>query len=256
MMSSRDIRRKFGQNYLKDPAILFEMGEKISPQEHDNFIEIGPGLGALTNQINKKNINIIGIDIDSNNIEFLKKQFQKPANFVFKNKDILQYEMEDLDINYRVVGNLPYNISTQIMLKLINSYENIQDMHFLVQKEVAQKIVGTVSSKNWGKLAIKIATFFNCEILFNVPPDAFDIKPKVESSFIRVMPKKDIDYDLSIKEQLFKVIDLAFSSRRKNIKNNLKNLNIDWKELDINPTKRPEEISLNQFIKITKGQHS
>ncbi len=255
-MSSRDIRRKYGQNYLKDPAILFEMGEGISPQEYENFIEVGPGLGALTNQINKKNINIIGIDIDAKNIEFLKKRFQKPADFIFKEQDILQYEIEDLNKNYRIIGNLPYNISTQIILKLINSYENIKDMHFLVQKEVALKIVGKVSSKNWGKLAIKIAAFFNCEILFDVPPDAFDIKPKVVSSFIRIIPKKDINYDLSIKEKFYKIIDLAFSSRRKNIKNNLKSLNIDWKKLDINPTKRPEEISLNEFIKITQDQHS
>lgn len=253
-MTSRDIRRKFGQNYLKDISILLKMADVISPSSSDNFLEIGPGHGALTEQLNREKISIIGVDIDKNNIEILKNKFTGPANFKFIADDILNYKI--INSRQRIVGNLPYNISTQIILKLIDNCEQIVDVHFLVQKEVAEKIAGKVGTKNWGKLAIKIATFFNCEILFNVPPDAFDIKPKVESSFIRVMPKKDIDYDLSIKEQLFKVIDLAFSSRRKNIKNNLKNLNIDWKELDINPTKRPEEISLNQFIKITKGQHS
>ena len=251
-MSSRDIRRKYGQNYLIDPAILFEMGEVISPNDSDNFIEIGPGIGALTNQINTENINITAIDIDANNIEILKNKFKGPANFNFINEDILKFKLEDLKIEKRIVGNLPYNISTQIILKLLNDYQKIIDMHFLVQKEVAQKITGQVASKNWGKLAIKISAFFNSEILFDVPPEAFDIKPKVNSSFIRLFPKKDLGYDLSIKDNLYKIIDLAFCSKRKNIKNNLKKLNIDWDKANIDPTKRSEEIPLTDFINLAK----
>ncbi|RZO28396.1 MAG: ribosomal RNA small subunit methyltransferase A [SAR86 cluster bacterium] len=251
-MSSRDIRRKYGQNYLIDPAILFEMGEVISPNDSDNFIEIGPGIGALTNQINTENINITAIDIDANNIETLKNKFKGPANFNFINEDILKFKLEDLRVDKRIVGNLPYNISTQIILKLLNDYQKIIDMHFLVQKEVAQKITGQVASKNWGKLAIKISAFFNSEILFDVPPEAFDIKPKVNSSFIRLLPKKDLNYDLSIKDNLYKIIDLAFSSKRKNIKNNLKKLDIDWDKTNIDPTKRSEEIPLTDFINLAK----
>ena len=251
-MSSRDIRRKFGQNYLIDPAILFEMGEVISPNDSDNFIEIGPGIGALTNQINTENINITAIDIDADNIETLKNKFKGPANFNFINEDILKFKLEDLKVEKRIVGNLPYNISTQIILKLLNDYQKIIDMHFLVQKEVAQKITGQVASKNWGKLAIKISAFFNSEILFDVPPEAFDIKPKVNSSFIRLLPKKDLNYDLSIKDNLYKIIDLAFSSKRKNIKNNLKKLDIDWDKTNIDPTKRSEEIPLTDFINLAK----
>ena len=251
-MSSRDIRRKYGQNYLIDPAILFEMGEVISPNDSDNFIEIGPGIGALTNQINTENINITAIDIDANNIETLKNKFKGPANFNFINEDILKFKLEDLRVDKRIVGNLPYNISTQIILKLLNDYQKIIDMHFLVQKEVAQKITGQVASKNWGKLAIKISAFFNSEILFDVPPEAFDIKPKVNSSFIRLVPKKDLNYDLSIKDNLYKIIDLAFSSKRKNIKNNLKKLDIDCDKTNIDPTKRSEEIPLTDFINLAK----
>ena len=251
-MSSRDIRRKYGQNYLKDPAILFEMGEVISPNDSDKFIEIGPGTGALTNQINKENINITAVDIDANNIEILKKKFKGPANFHFINEDILKFRFKDSEDNQRIIGNLPYNISTQIILRLINSYQEIKDMHFLVQKEVAQKITGQVATKDWGKLAIKISAFFDSEILFDVPPDAFDIRPKVNSSFIRLLPKKDLDYGLAIKDNLYKIIDLAFSSKRKNIKNNLKKLNIDWHKVNIDPTKRSEEVSLNNFINLAK----
>lgn len=252
-MNSRDIRRKYGQNYLTDPAILFEMDEAISPKGFDNFIEIGPGHGALTNQLNRENVHIIGIDIDSKNIELLKKKFTGPANFKFINEDILNFKIPDFIKKYRIVGNLPYNVSTQIMLNLIDSFEKIEDIHFLVQKEVAQKVVGKQSTKSWGKLAIKMSSFFNTEVLFDVPPEAFDIKPKVNSSFIRLIPKKDINYDLSIKNNLFKVIDLAFSSRRKNVKNNLKSLEIDWENLELDPNSRSEDLSTQDFINLSRN---
>jgi len=252
-MSSRDLRRKYGQNYLKDKAILFEMGEAIAPKEHDNFIEIGPGLGALTDQINIEKINITCIEIDTKNIEYLKKKYDGPASFKFINKDILDFNLDDEVSNYRLIGNLPYNISTQIMLKFIENYKNIYDMHFLVQKEVAEKVTGNVSTKNWGKLALKISAFFDSEVLFDVPPESFDIKPNVNSSFIRLLPKKDINYDLEIKSDLYNVIDSAFMSRRKNIKNNLKNLKINWNEVDIDPNKRSEELSTQDFIYLAKS---
>jgi 16S rRNA (adenine1518-N6/adenine1519-N6)-dimethyltransferase len=252
-MNSRDLRRKYGQNYLKDKAILFEMGEAIAPKEHDNFIEIGPGLGALTDQINIEKINITCVEIDAKNIEYLRKKYDGPASFKFINEDILDFNLDDEVSNYRLIGNLPYNISTQIMLKFIENYKNIYDMHFLVQKEVAEKVTGNVSTKNWGKLALKISAFFDSEVLFDVPPESFDIKPNVNSSFIRLLPKKDINYDLEIKSDLYNVIDSAFMSRRKNIKNNLKNLNINWNEVDIDPNKRSEELSTQDFIYLAKS---
>jgi 16S rRNA (adenine1518-N6/adenine1519-N6)-dimethyltransferase len=252
-MNSRDLRRKYGQNYLKDKAILFEMGEAIAPKEHDNFIEIGPGLGALTDQINIEKINITCVEIDAKNIEYLRKKYDGPASFKFINEDILDFNLGDEVSNYRLIGNLPYNISTQIMLKFIENYKNIYDMHFLVQKEVAEKVTGNVSTKNWGKLALKISAFFDSEVLFDVPPESFDIKPNVNSSFIRLLPKKDINYDLEIKSDLYNVIDSAFMSRRKNIKNNLKNLNINWNEVDIDPNKRSEELSTQDFIYLAKS---
>ena len=251
-MNSRDIRRRFAQNYLKDPAILFEMADVITPKENDNFIEIGPGHGALTDQINKKHVSIICIDIDSDNIDIMNNKFKGPANFKFINQDILKFELPNIDSKLRIVGNLPYNISTQIMIKFIDDFEKIEDMHFLVQKEVAQKVNGKVSTKNWGKLALKIAAFFETEVLFDVPPEAFDIKPKVNSSFIRFIPRKNLNYDISIKDNLFKIIDLAFSSKRKNIKNNLKSLNISWNSFELNPALRSEDLPVEEFIKIAK----
>ena len=251
-MVSRNIRRKFGQNYLSDPAIIFEMGQSISPQDGTNFFEIGPGMGALTKVLNRDGIFIKAIDIDQNNIEYLLKEFKGPATYEFLQGDILSFPLNFLeDKKYRIVGNLPYNISTQIILKFINWHNVIQDMHFLVQKEVAEKINGTVGTKNWGKLSIKLSAFFNTQILFDVPPESFDIKPKVNSSFIRLTPKKNV-IDVSTKNNLFKIIDMSFSSRRKNIKNNLKKVNLDWDTLEINQNLRPEEVSLENYLKIAK----
>jgi len=251
-MISRDIKRKFGQNYLSDPAIIFEMGQAISPQANSNFFEIGPGRGALTNALNQDHISIKAIDIDQNNIDYLSKQFTGPAKFEFFQGDILSTPLNFLeDKKYRIVGNLPYNISTQIILKFIDWNNVIKDMHFLVQKEVAEKINGSVGTKNWGKLSIKLSAFFNTQILFDVPPESFDIKPKVNSSFIRLTPKKS-DIDVSTKNNLFKIIDMSFSSRRKNIKNNLKKANLDWDTLGINQNLRPEEVSLENYLKIAK----
>ena len=251
-MASRDIRRKFGQNYLSDPAIIFEMSRAISPLDGDNFFEIGPGMGALTNVLNLPGINVKAIDVDNKNIEYLKKQYLAPAKFDFIHGDVLSASLDFLEKDrYRIVGNLPYNISTQIILMFSNWSHLVGDLHFLVQKEVAEKIAGKIASKNWGKLSIKLSAFFNTEILFDVPPEAFDIKPKVNSSFIRMTPQKKYNIDQDTKDNLYKIIDISFSSRRKNIKNNLKGLNVDWIALDIDPTKRPEEVSIDDFVKIT-----
>ena len=253
-MTSRDIRRKFGQNYLKDISILLKMADVISPSSSDNFLEIGPGHGALTEQLNREKISLIGVDIDKNNIEILKNKFTGPANFKFIVDDILNYKI--INSRQRIVGNLPYNISTQIILKLIDNCEQIVDVHFLVQKEVAEKIAGKVGTKNWGKLAIKIASFFDNEILFDVPPNAFDIEPKVNSSFIRLIPNNYLRGNSGLKKKLFRLVDLAFSSRRKNIKNNLKEININWQDIGIDPEKRAEQLSLNDFLILSQNLDS
>ena len=144
-MTSRDIRRKFGQNYLSDPAIIFEMSRAISPLDGDNFFEIGPGMGALTNVLNLPGINVKAIDVDYKNIEYLKKQYLAPAKFDFIHGDVLSASLDFLEKDkYRIVGNLPYNISTQIILMFSNWSHLVGDLHFLVQKEVALLILSSL----------------------------------------------------------------------------------------------------------------
>ena len=250
-MSDRAHRRKLGQNYLIDPVILFEIERAINPQKNNLFFEIGPGNGALTDHLMGQNTKVIAMDLDKKNIITLSEKFADDEH-EFIHDDVLKAPLEFLHkTKHRVVGNLPYNISTQIIIRLINFFDGIEDMHFLVQKEVAYRICASNKSGDWGRLGVKIAALFETAILFDVPPESFDIKPKVNSSFIRLTPKKNV-IDVSTKNNLFKIIDMSFSSRRKNIKNNLKKANIDWDTLEINQNLRPEEVSLENYLKIAK----
>ena len=249
-MNDRAHRRKLGQNYLIDPVILFEMERAISPQKNNLFFEIGPGTGALTEHLMGHNRQIIAMDLDQKNIIVLTERFPK-AEHEFIHGDVLKEPLDFLyKAKHRVVGNLPYNISTQIIIKLINYLSGIEDMHFLVQKEVAHRICASNKSGDWGRLGVKIAALFNTTILFDVPPESFDIKPKVQSSFIRLIPRVNPMIDLNKFSRFSNLVDQSFANKRKGIKNNLKKLAIDFEDLNINPLARAEELSIEDFISV------
>jgi 16S rRNA (adenine1518-N6/adenine1519-N6)-dimethyltransferase len=249
-MIDRAHRRKLGQNYLIDPVILFEIERAINPQEGNLFFEIGPGTGALTDHLIGQNIKVIAMDLDQKNIMDLSKKFPK-SEHEFIHGDVLKETLNFLhQAKHRVVGNLPYNISTQIILKLINYLKGIEDMHFLVQKEVANRICASNQSGDWGRLGVKIAALFETTILFDVPPESFDIKPKVQSSFIRLIPRVKPMIDLNQFSEFSNLVDIAFANKRKGIKNNLKKLELNYGRLNINPLARAEELSIEDFITV------
>jgi 16S rRNA (adenine1518-N6/adenine1519-N6)-dimethyltransferase len=249
-MIDRAHRRKLGQNYLIDPVILFEIERAINPQEGNLFFEIGPGTGALTDHLIGQNIKVIAMDLDRKNIMDLSKKFLK-SEHEFIHGDVLKETLNFLhQAKHRVVGNLPYNISTQIILKLINYLKGIEDMHFLVQKEVANRICASNQSGDWGRLGVKIAALFETTILFDVPPESFDIKPKVQSSFIRLIPRVNPMIDLNQFSEFSNLVDIAFANKRKGIKNNLKKLDLNYGRLNINPLARAEELSIEDFITV------
>ena len=249
-MINRGHRRRLGQNYLIDPVILFEIERAISPQKNNLFFEIGPGTGALTDHLIGHNRKIIAIDLDQKNILTLSERFPN-SEHQFIHGDVLKESLDFLHkAKHRVVGNLPYNISTQIIIKLINYFNGIEDMHFLVQKEVAHRICATNQSGNWGRLGVKIAALFETAILFDVPPESFDIKPKVQSSFIRLIPRVNPMIVLSKFPEFSNLVDQAFVNKRKGIKNNLKKLKLNYERLNINPLTRAEELSIEDFIKV------
>ena len=249
-MIDRAHRRKLGQNYLIDPVILFEIERAINPQEGNLFFEIGHGTGALTDHLIGQNIKVIAMDLDQKNIMDLSKKFLK-SEHEFIHGDVLKETLNFLhQAKHRVVGNLPYNISTQIILKLINYLKGIEDMHFLVQKEVANRICASNQSGDWGRLGVKIAALFETTILFDVPPESFDIKPKVQSSFIRLIPRVNPMIDLNQFSEFSNLVDIAFANKRKGIKNNLKKLELNYGRLNINPLARAEELSIEDFITV------
>ena len=252
-MSDRFQRRRLGQNYLIDPVILFEIEQAINPQRNNLFFEIGPGTGALTEKLMSQNIKIIAMDIDQKNIDLLEQKYDA-SKHQFIHGDILKESLNFLSAKkHRVVGNLTYNISTQIILKLVNYLNAIKDMHFLVQKEVAHRICSSNQSGDWGRLGVKISAFFQTEILFDVPPESFDIKPKVQSSFIRLIPLATPLISMNENIKFSNLIDQSFANKRKSIKNNLKKFNIDFKQLAINPLARAEELSIEEFISIFRA---
>ena len=247
-MSSRNIRRKYGQNYLKDPAILFEMGEAISPNHFDNFIEIGPGQGAVTKSIKNNSRNLTLIEIDRENVAYLKSSLGNEIK-IFE-EDILKIDLSFIKNNDRVIGNLPYNIASQIIIRFLELNKKIFDMHFMVQKEMAEVITSSPGNKSWNKFAVKVAFFYETEILMDISPDAFDIKPKVDSCLVRFKPKNSQAFE---KNKLFQVIDLSFQSKRKTIFNNLKKHNINWEKLKFDKNLRAEQLSLEDFLEIYKN---
>jgi 16S rRNA (adenine1518-N6/adenine1519-N6)-dimethyltransferase len=190
------------------------------------------------------------MDLDQKNIIVLTERFPK-AEHEFIHGDVLKEPLDFLyKAKHRVVGNLPYNISTQIIIKLIDYLSGIEDMHFLVQKEVAHRICASNKSGDWGRLGVKIAALFKTTILFDVPPESFDIKPKVQSSFIRLIPRVNPMIALNKFSRFSNLVDQSFANKRKGIKNNLKKLAIDFEDLNINPLARAEELSIEDFISV------
>tara|TARA_B100000963_G_scaffold279937_1_gene248408 strand:- start:100 stop:849 length:750 start_codon:yes stop_codon:yes gene_type:complete len=248
-MVERSARRRFGQNYLIDKSVIFQIIDKIDPSKEDSFLEIGPGQGAITNSIRNNSANLTLVEIDKENVNYLKNIFGNEITIL--EEDILKVDLDFINKNDRVIGNLPYNIASQIIIRFLEFYEKILDMHLMVQKEMAEVITSKPGNKNWNKFAVKVAFFYDTEIVMDISPDAFDIKPKVDSSLVRFIPK-NIGQTFLI-PKLFKIIDLSFQSKRKTIFNNLKNYDVNWENMQLDKSLRAEQLNLADFFEIYKN---
>ena len=247
-MVDRSARRRFGQNYLVDKSIIFQIIDKINPSKEDSFIEIGPGQGAITGSIKNNSKNLTLIEIDKDNIAYLKKSFGSEIK-IFED-DVLKIDLSFIKNNDRIIGNLPYNIASQIILRFLELNKKISDMHFMVQKEMAEVLTSSPGNKSWNKFAVKVAFFYETEILMDISPEAFDIKPKVDSSLVRFKPINSQAFEI---KKLFQIIDLSFRSKRKTIFNNLKKYNINWEKLKFDKNLRAEQLGLEDFLEIYKN---
>ena len=247
-MIDRSSRRRFGQNYLTDKSVIYQIVDKINPGKEDSFIEIGPGQGAITGSIKNSSQNLTLIEIDKENIAYLKSSLGDGIKIY--EEDVLKIDLSFIKNNDRVIGNLPYNIASQIILRFLELNTKIFDMHFMVQKEMAEVLTSSPGNKSWNKFAVKVAFFYETEILLDISPEAFDIKPKVNSSLVRFKPINSQAFEI---KKLFQIIDLSFQSKRKTIFNNLKKYNINWEELKFDKNLRAEQLSLEDFLEIYKN---
>ena len=247
-MIDRSSRRRFGQNYLTDKSVIYQIVDKINPSKEDSFIEIGPGQGAITRSIKIRSKNLTLIEIDRENVAYLRS-FLGDEIKIFE-EDVLKIDLSVIKNNDRVIGNLPYNIASQIILRFLELNTKIFDMHFMVQKEMAEVLTSSPGNKSWNKFAVKVAFFYETEILMDISPEAFDIKPKVNSSLVRFKPINSQAFEI---KKLFQIIDLSFQSKRKTIFNNLKKHNINWERLKFDKNLRAEQLSLEDFLEIYKN---
>ncbi len=244
-------RRRFGQNFLTDQAVINSLVEAISPQATDTMVEIGPGLGALTKPLLAHLSHLHTVELDRDIVAWMQQQY--PANkLTIHNVDALKFDFASLGKNIRVVGNLPYNISTPILFHLLDNVANITDMHFMLQKEVVERMVAVPSTPEYGRLSVMLQYRLQMEYLFTVPPEAFEPAPKVESAFVRAVPHKSLPYPAKDEKLFAKVVLSAFGQRRKTLRNTLKGLLDDegFKKLNIDPQLRAENLSVAQFVSI------
>lgn len=245
-------KKKFGQNFLKDTSIIHAIIQTINPLSDDLLIEIGPGLGALTKPLLEKTNHLLAIELDRDIVAWMENEYSKKNITVF-NEDILNFNFDQFDQKVRVVGNLPYNISTPILFKCIDNITNIKDLHFMLQKEVVDRMIAGPSSSEYGRLSVMLQYYFAMEHLVHVPKESFDPEPKVESSFVRLIPYEHYPFVANNIEQFGRIVKEAFSQRRKTIRNTLKSFisENDFQKIGINPQLRAENLSVSDFVKIS-----
>jgi 16S rRNA (adenine1518-N6/adenine1519-N6)-dimethyltransferase len=246
-------RKRFGQNFLTDELVIQKIVTAIQPSEKNNLVEIGPGLGALTRRILPHTKKMSVIELDRDVIPKLKFNCEPYGELVIHQQDALKMNFSSLakPSNIRVIGNLPYNISTPILFHLFEHLDVIDDMHFMLQKEVVERMVANPGSKTYGRLSVMTQYFCDAYNLFLVPPTAFNPQPKVDSAIVRLKPKKNQEkvIDFSYFSEL---VTQAFNQRRKTIRNVWKNkISLETLEaLNIDPQLRPENLTLSEFIAV------
>ena len=244
-------KKRFGQNFLTDQAIITSLIQAINPQNDDLMVEIGPGLGAMTQPLIKHLNHLHVVEIDRDIISWMQG-FYPVEKITIHNSDVLKFDFNNIGERIRVVGNLPYNISSPILFKLLENTQQIIDMHFMLQKEVVERMVAAPSSSEYGRLSVMLQYKLQMEYLITVPPDAFDPAPKVESAFVRCVPYATLPHPAKDEALFAKVVQAAFSQRRKTLRNTLKGLLDDagFESLNIDSQQRAENLSVAQFVTI------
>lgn len=249
-------RKRFGQNFLHDHNVIDRIVGSIAPKPDQHLVEIGPGRGAITEPLLEATGGKLDvIELDRDLIPMLRAQFFRHEGLQIHEADALQFDFGSLatdDRPMRMVGNLPYNISTPLMFHLLTFSGLIQDMHFMLQKEVVQRLCAAPGDNAYGRLGIMMQYHCEARYLFTVPPGAFNPPPKVESAIVRLTPRKAPKLPATNYSLFEKVVKASFAQRRKTLRNNLKEFldTDDFAELEINPGARAETLDIETFVRI------
>ena len=236
-------RKRFGQNFLVDYQVINQIISTIAPKNDDTIVEIGPGKGALTFPLAEYLDHLYVIEIDRDLISILSSK--NSHKITIYNSDALTFDFDQFSSKIRVVGNLPYNISSPLLFHLLDFRSNIIDMTFMLQKEVVERIVASPGNKSYGRISVIMQAFFDTELMFKVPKESFDPQPKIESAILYLKTKKEPLIQNS--KPLENIVKLAFSHRRKTLKNSLKSaLNQSQTQIDL--SQRAEMLSLENFV--------
>ncbi len=246
-------KKHLGQHFLNDEIIAEKIANSLTENGYNQILEIGPGMGVLTKYLLKKKITTSVIEIDKESVEYLQAHYLNLSNRII-NDDFLKIDISKIynGGQFAIIGNFPYNISSQIVFKMIENKSQIPELCGMFQKEVAKRITGKEGNKVYGIISVLTQAFYHAEYLFTVPPSVFIPPPKVDSGVIRLIRKKD--YSLPIDESFFfKVVKTAFNQRRKTLRNSLKSLQLSNKlREDTIFAKRPEQLSVQEFIFLTQ----
>ena len=250
-------RKRFGQHFLHDAQVLQRITDAVALKSGQRVLEIGPGTGALTEYLTTtEGTHYTAVEIDRDLVPELQQRF---SALQIINTDILQVDLQELlgpvTNEWRVGGNLPYNISSPLILKFIlyahGAPGSIRDMHFMLQKEMAERMCAQPSTKAWGRLSVMVQLLAEVEGLFDVSPSSFSPPPKVDSAVVRMQPRAQINLPARL-STLDRVLRQAFSARRKRLSNALKTLNIDWSVVVAEPQWRADDVGVAEFLEIAQ----
>jgi 16S rRNA (adenine1518-N6/adenine1519-N6)-dimethyltransferase len=246
-------RKRFGQNFLHDPNIINRIVSVIAPKPADNLIEIGPGQGALTFPVLSRCGQLRAIELDRDLAAWLREQSPAHGELELLSADALKTDFSPFGDAQRIIGNLPYNISSPLLFHLLRFKSQIRDMHFMLQKEVVQRMAAPAGSKTYGRLSVMIQAHCRVEKLLDVPPGAFNPPPAVDSAVVRMVPLAADDVPPHHPTHFADVVARAFAQRRKTLRNTLRGLLTaeDMEALGIDPGARAETLSVSDFAALS-----
>lgn len=251
-MTGHRPRKRFGQHFLTDPGVIYEIVRTIRPSGNDIVVEIGPGLAAITAPLLAGAGSMHAIELDRDLAAQLRQRFQDEPKLTIHEADALRFDFSTLGDDLRIVGNLPYNISTPLLFHLLDYRAHIADMHFMLQKEVVARMAAPPGSKAYGRLGIMLGCYFDIEALFDVDRQAFDPPPDVTSAIVRLTPLPEGTYDVRDAAKLSRLVATAFSQRRKTVRNALRKVADEalLESVGIDPSLRPEAIAIAEYVRL------